>query len=284
MGRWALSTLGGSSRSILGASVLLSLVTGALPTDAQVDGLTFRLTLQTLGAPGTPVTVPHTADNATALEFTAYTLSVCFDPAGVIPTGVTAGADLLDATGGSVFFFVPEINVDSIAVGVVLSGVGIDTIGSGVGLELTLLAFQVSGGAVGTPAPINFCDFTSPLPPTFPHTNQLLIGGESYLPGLLIGDIPDSNPRMIRGDGNGDSNLNIADPVHTLSYLFQSGPAGPCHDSMDANDDGGVDVADAVHGLQFLFDNGSPPPSPFPTCGFDLTPDGLPCTGAGSGC
>jgi hypothetical protein len=254
------------------------------PADGQTSGLAYRLTLPSLGMPGTTLEVLHTADNSTSLALTGYTLSVCFDPAVHTAAAVIEGDDLLAATGGSVFFFSPEITLDAIGVGVVLSGVGGDTIPVGVGLELTRLQFTAVAGTVGAPASVDYCDFTSPVPPAVAYSNQFLSGGVSFAPELLIGDPPDPNPAMIRGDGNGDAVVNIADPVHTLDYLFSSGSPGPCHDSMDANDDGAVDVADAVHEIQFLFGGGPAPASPFPDCGFDLTVDSLPCMSAGGGC
>ena len=104
--------------------------------------------------------------------------------------------------------------------------------------------------------------------------------------GCLSGAVhflsPDSctpDPKFVRGDANGDSVVDIADPLFTLNYLFSGGSA-LCLDAQDANDDGSVDVADSVHGLNYLFGPLSQPVQPFPNCGEDLTPDLLPgyCT------
>lgn len=79
---------------------------------------------------------------------------------------------------------------------------------------------------------------------------------------------------FVRGDANGDGNLDIADPVHILAYLFTSGPS-ECEDAQDVNDDGGIDIADAIYGLAHQFSGGPEPLAPFPTCGEDPTTDGL---------
>ncbi len=83
---------------------------------------------------------------------------------------------------------------------------------------------------------------------------------------------------FVRGDANGDTVIDIGDAVFTLSHLFAGGP-GLCLDAGDSNDDGAVDVGDPIFVLAFLFSLGPPPPTPFPTCGLDLTPDTLTCYG-----
>lgn len=88
---------------------------------------------------------------------------------------------------------------------------------------------------------------------------------------------------FVRADGNVDGTVDLGDPIHSLSFLFQSGPA-LCLDSLDANDDGAVDVADPVFILSFLFAGGLAPPAPFPICGDDPTLDGITCAFAGSSC
>ena len=40
----------------------------------------------------------------------------------------------------------------------------------------------------------------------------------------------------------------------------------------DSNDDGVIDIADPVHSLSYLFSIGSAPLAPFPTCGSDPDP------------
>ncbi|MEC9477303.1 MAG: hypothetical protein VX764_09715 [Planctomycetota bacterium] len=85
-------------------------------------------------------------------------------------------------------------------------------------------------------------------------------------------------PSFLRGDANTDSNVNVADAVFVLTYLFIQGPSGPCLDSLDANDSGTVNIADGIRLLNFLFVGGDPPEQPWPVPGEDPTPDSLPCS------
>ncbi len=79
---------------------------------------------------------------------------------------------------------------------------------------------------------------------------------------------------FIRGDGNGDGAVNMADPIFNLNYLFANGPT-LCLDAQDDNDDGKVNLADPIDGLNFQFAMGPAPELPFPDCGFDSTVDDL---------
>lgn len=81
---------------------------------------------------------------------------------------------------------------------------------------------------------------------------------------------------FVRGDGNGDDALDIADAVFVLGYLFSMEPSN-CLDALDGNDDGMVNIADAVYLLDTLFTMGPNPPAPFPDPGLDPTPDALDC-------
>lgn len=82
-----------------------------------------------------------------------------------------------------------------------------------------------------------------------------------------------------RGDSNRDGTVDIADPIHTLQYLFLDG-SGTCMDAMDVNDDGSVDISDPVFTLFNLFVSGEsykiPPPN-MGGRGIDLTADSLNC-------
>jgi nucleoside-diphosphate-sugar epimerase len=81
---------------------------------------------------------------------------------------------------------------------------------------------------------------------------------------------------FLRGDGNGDLTVDVADAVFILAYLFSGGPAD-CLDAIDTNDDGSNNIADAISALDFLFAGGSAPPPPFPAPGSDPTSDALDC-------
>ena len=81
---------------------------------------------------------------------------------------------------------------------------------------------------------------------------------------------------FVRADANADGNFDISDPITMLEYLFGMGQP-PCFKALDGNDDGGIDVADPIFTLSVLFAGGTTPPSPYPNCGTDPTPDTLTC-------
>ncbi len=80
-----------------------------------------------------------------------------------------------------------------------------------------------------------------------------------------------------RGDANADGDINIADAVFLLNYLFAGGEIPPCLDAVDANDDGKLSIADAVKVLYSLFGGIGPLPEPSSGCGIDPTLDELDC-------
>jgi agmatine/peptidylarginine deiminase len=61
------------------------------------------------------------------------------------------------------------------------------------------------------------------------------------------------------GDANGDGEIDIADVVHLINYLFINGPAPQPMAAGDANGDCLVDIADVVYLLNYLFGEGDPP-------------------------
>ena len=81
---------------------------------------------------------------------------------------------------------------------------------------------------------------------------------------------------FVRGDANGDSTIDQADPIFILSFLFNFGDT-LCSDAEDANDDGVIDIADPVFLLSYLFFEGPAPADPDLTCGPDPTTDSLGC-------
>jgi hypothetical protein len=61
------------------------------------------------------------------------------------------------------------------------------------------------------------------------------------------------------GDANGDGDLNVADAVMLINFVFKGGPAPEPLEAGDANGDGDVNVADAVHMINFVFKGGPDP-------------------------
>ncbi len=65
---------------------------------------------------------------------------------------------------------------------------------------------------------------------------------------------------FIRSDSNASGDVDIADPVETLFFVFVDGDL-VCRDAADSNDDGAVSFVDALHTLVYLFLDGAPPPT-----------------------
>ena len=78
---------------------------------------------------------------------------------------------------------------------------------------------------------------------------------------------------FLRGDSNDDGEINLADAVFTLNYLFLGGPEPICMAAADFDDDAEIALTDAVRSLNFLFLGGPPPPEPYPEEGIDPTED-----------
>jgi len=83
-----------------------------------------------------------------------------------------------------------------------------------------------------------------------------------------------------RGDANGDGELDIADAVFLLWYLFADGRTPGCDDAADATDDGVLEISDPIAILGQLFLGQEPPGGFLGICGSDLTEDSLDCESA----
>jgi len=94
------------------------------------------------------------------------------------------------------------------------------------------------------------------------------------------GNPDECDPNFVRADANSDGLVDISDAVFIMYGLFVDGPAGFCEDANDSNDDGQKDISDVVWILYYQFNSGAQPPSPFPNCGVDSTPDPLSCGGS----
>ena len=74
---------------------------------------------------------------------------------------------------------------------------------------------------------------------------------------------------VLRGDGNFDDRIDLADAVCILSFLFAGGPEPLCTCASDFNRDGRLDIADPIAELSAIF-LGDPPLD-------DLQPARVPC-------
>ncbi|MGQ9589984.1 MAG: hypothetical protein ACUVYA_06785 [Planctomycetota bacterium] len=94
---------------------------------------------------------------------------------------------------------------------------------------------------------------------------------------VALAEIVPAGPRFVRGDANGDDEVDISDAVSVLRVLFL-GDASECLDALDADDDGGTSITDAIYILDYLFRGGRAIPPPHPEPGPDPTEDALGCS------
>jgi hypothetical protein len=64
---------------------------------------------------------------------------------------------------------------------------------------------------------------------------------------------------FLRGDANGDGQINLSDAIYLLNYLFRGGPAPDPMAAGDANCDESVIIGDAIYLLNYLFKAGPEP-------------------------
>ncbi len=129
--------------------------------------------------------------------------------------------------------------------------------------------------AVGTRAAVDLVDAVDSDPDT--ESGLVRADGVSIRPELIDGAVVIGGRTFLRGDANGDTQVNLSDALYVLNFLFTAGPAIACEDAADANDDGVVNLSDGVYTLAYLFQGGPVIPEPFPEAGADATDDGLGC-------
>jgi len=61
------------------------------------------------------------------------------------------------------------------------------------------------------------------------------------------------------GDANGDQQINVADAVYLINYVFKGGSAPDPLKAGDANCDNNTNVADAVFLINYIFKGGPRP-------------------------
>ena len=93
----------------------------------------------------------------------------------------------------------------------------------------------------------------------------------------VVGITVSEGDPFYRGDCNGDGGIDITDAIFHLNSLVGMGGVFPCQDACDSNDDGSDNIADPIHSLNFVFLGGPAPPAPYPVCGPDPSMDDLGC-------
>ena len=145
-----------------------------------------------------------------------------------------------------------------------------------------------SGGTMGIPHPISWCREPSNGGRSWYTAmgHNVSTYSQTFFRDHILGGLEwvmNTSPEeaFVRGDGNGDGQVNVADAIFTLGILFTGVAATDCADARDANDDGQVDISDPVGTLVMLFGGGSSLPPPGSVCGIDPTLDLLDCPVSG---
>ena len=87
---------------------------------------------------------------------------------------------------------------------------------------------------------------------------------------VIVTETPVVGP-FVRGDCNADRELNVADAVCMLEWLYAEGAVPKCIAASNVNGDGSIDTSDAIYLLLFGFAGGAEPVAPFPVCGVSTT-------------
>lgn len=220
-----------------------------------------------------PVLLPILVTSPDSLS--EVSLSLAYDPAALsILELSTAGAAAEEAE-------FAEMHVDNdsglASVSIIMhssdSGTGVPP---GENIELARLVSAVSEEAeTGSRIPLELVSGTGG--PTAGIFFRLSKDSSRVRPVTRDGWVSVLGLAFVRGDANGDGQIDVADVVYQLLTLFAGGPASRCPDAADTNDDGTSDVSDAVFLLRYLFLGGDPPPLPFPLPGLDPTEDTVSC-------
>lgn len=223
------------------------------------------------GEQGSSVDLVVSFDN-TGSTVRGWAFGVCSDPSQVTIVEVVNESGTNTSNNGGLPDFV-EINIipEAWSGSVIIDlfgGIGLDP---GLGYLLNRATYSLDGNQ-GTVASIEFCVY----PGVPPITPVIIIGSISETPTMIDGTIT-IGAGFIRGECNGLSSINLADPIFLLGFLFIDPVEPPCRDACDLNDDGSINLADPIYLLSHLFSGGPPPLPPFPDCGDDSTDDALDC-------
>ena len=88
---------------------------------------------------------------------------------------------------------------------------------------------------------------------------NLTTEGLAFVPAVTSGMVLIYD--AIRGDVNGDDDVNVGDPVFLINFIFRGGPAPEPSLAADVNIDGSINLGDAVYLINYIFKNGLPPPT-----------------------
>jgi hypothetical protein len=113
-------------------------------------------------------------------------------------------------------------------------------------LTETGLSMNATGLIAGLPQTAGIIQFTALVSDAVGCNDEKLLSIEVLAP-------------YVCGDANNDGDLNVADGVYVIGYVFNGGPPPDPLCVGDTNGDGDVNVADAVYMIAYVFSGGPPP-------------------------
>lgn len=218
------------------------------------------------------------ANNSEPLQ--GWSFGVQSDPQFIVPKKYDLDGTVTGAFNGGAgpSFISVNLGEKGLTMGVVVdNSAPFETLPPGVGQKLINIEYGAGpSGAFGAVYQVRYSDNLGDPPVQV----LFVIDGFEKRPATLPGLVSIPGVKFLRGDVDGNGLLDITDAQVTLNWLFLGGVRPGCLPAADANDSREVNIADPIFELNFMFNGGQPPPPPFPGCG--EAPLYLQCKDAGS--
>ncbi len=236
---------------------------------------------------GSTVEVDSIFDVITGADpIAGWSYSICHDPGQLAPNQAEAGSAIESLKNGSPADFL-DLQFDpalGVTMGLLVCFTGCATLQPPVSaLNTATITYGVLGAA-GTDAELTYCD-TVAIGGNPVETLIVTAAAGQRIPTMTSINFSIIETQFLRGDCDGNGVPNLADAIVLLGTLFGT-PTDPlsCRSACDANDDGQLNIADAIRLLTYLFAGGLTLDPPFPDCGVDPTVDSLDCLEVSPAC
>ena len=218
-----------------------------------------------IGATGSDQQMTLFMDSETGNPLQGWAYCVCHDNSEVTLVGAVEGSTVLTVkNGGPPDFHIVAFYDEGLTVGAVVCFNGCAVLPPGPAHEFLDITYHLDAPP-GTLSVVEVCTGIGD-----PPVQTVLVddGGQVISPDVIPGSVLIlSLPQLVRGDCNQDFQINIADGIFLLGFLFQGGATPSCNEACDTAADGAVELTDAIYVFQYRLLDGPPPPAPFPDCG-----------------